>query len=244
MFLTVLRLLVLVLVVLVASCGPACAAQAPPTIESELRRYGIPVTQTGLQSALKDKRPEVRSLAAGELGSMKDTASVQLIVQALEAEKDPLVRFNMADTLVSLDSQVGNRVLSQMCGDPSLQEDRRLSAASRLFDAGDFSCLPLLENVLRGPGDPSIKVSALLALARVKAMPAAFVPKIRGTLLASLQDPDSAVRQYASDCIATLGDKAAVPNLQTAIANESDEVTRKRMEESLKRLEKISEKKL
>ena len=63
------------------------------------------------------------------------------------------------------------------------------------------------------------------------------MPRIHNALLASLQDPDSAVRQYASTCIAALGDKSAAPNLQTAIANESDDLTREHMQKSLKSLE-------
>ena len=74
--------------VLIVFCGRICLAQAPPTIEAGLKKYGIPFTQPGLQSALKDKRPEVRGLAASELASLKDTASTPLIVGALEGEKD------------------------------------------------------------------------------------------------------------------------------------------------------------
>lgn len=78
---------------------------------------------------------------------------------------------------------------------------------------------------------------ALLDLARVKVIPAALAPRIHNTLIASLRDPVPAVRQYASECIATLGDKTAARNLQTAIGNELDEMTRARMEEALKALE-------
>ena len=113
----VLHLFVLATLVSVVACGPS-VAQAPPTIEAELNRYGVPVTQLGLRSALRDNRPEVgRSLAAGELAEIKDTSSVPLILKTLEAEKDPSVRFNMATALVSLNSQVGNRVLAHMCDD-------------------------------------------------------------------------------------------------------------------------------
>ncbi|HXM61904.1 MAG TPA: HEAT repeat domain-containing protein [Terriglobales bacterium] len=214
-----------------------CIAQAPPTIQAELRKYGVPVTQLALQSALKDNRPEIRGLAAAELAEMKDVTSVPLIVKALEAEKDQLVKFNMATALVSLNSPAGTKALLHTCDDASVPAGRRLDAASRLVDAGDLSCLPSVENILRKTTDPSNKVSALLLLARVKVVPASLVPRIHDTLLASLQDPDSAVRGYTSQCIAALGDKAAAPSLKTAIANESDESTRERMEESQKSLE-------
>lgn len=236
MRITVLHLFILATLVSVVPCGPS-VAQAPPTIEAELNRYGVLVTQLGLRSALKDNRPEVRGLAAGELAELKDTSSVPLIVSALEAEKDPLVKFNMATALVSLDSQTGNRALSHMCDDTSLPEERRLGAASRLFDAGDFNCLSSVESILRKTTNSSIKANALLILARVKVVPPSLMPRIHNTLLASLQNPDSAVRQYASACIAALGDKSAIANLQTAIANESDDLTRGHMQESLKSLE-------
>jgi HEAT repeat protein len=235
-----LRLLLFVVLVSAVPRDRTCVAQAPPTIEAELSKYGVPVTQLGLQSALKDHRPQVRGLAASKLAAMKFTASVPLIVKALEGEKYPLVKFNMAAALVSLNSQVGNRALLHICDEASLPEGLRLDAASRLIDVGDYGCLPSVDNILRKATDPSIKTAALLDLARVKVIPAAVAPRIHNTLLASLQDPVSAVRQFASECIATLGDKAAAPNLQTAIANESDEMTRAHMEESLRALESQS----
>jgi HEAT repeat protein len=213
------------------------AGQAPPTIEAELSKYGVPLTQRGLQSALKDNRPDVRGLAASELGSTKDTASVPLIVKALEEEKDPRVKFDMASALVLLNSQIGKRMLSHICNEASLPEERRLDAASRLVDAGDINCLSSVENILQKPTNSSNKINALLILARVKVIPASLVPTIHNTLLASLRDPDSAVRQYASECVAALDDKAAASSLRTAIENESEAMTRQRMEESLKALE-------
>ena len=147
----------------------------------------------------------------------------------------------MAIALVSLNSQVGNRVLLHVCDETSLAEGLRLRAASSLIDSGDSRCLSSVENILRKTTDPSIKTAALLDLARVRRLiPAALAPRIHNTLLASLQDPLSAVRQYASECIATLGDKTAAPDLQTAIANESDELTRAHMEEALRALESQS----
>jgi hypothetical protein len=82
-----------------------------------------------------------------------------------------------------------------------------------------------------------IMASALHMLARVKVIPASLVPRIHNALLVSLQDPDSAVRQYAGQWIAALVDNAAAPNLETAITNESDELVR-HMEESLETLKR------
>ncbi len=236
------HLLVLAALVSAVHRDRACFAQAPPTIEAELSKYGVPVTQPGLQLALRDHRPEVRGLAASKLAAMKDSASVPLIVKALEEEKYPTVKFNMATALISLNSQVGDRALLHICDDASLPEGLRLDAASRLIDAGDYNCLSSVENILRKTADPSIKTAALLDLARVKFIPAAFALRIHNTLVARLQDPVAAVRQFASECIATLGDKAAAPNLQTAIAKESDEMTRAHMEVSLRALESQSSK--
>lgn len=92
----------LILAVLVLSFSLTCTLQAPPTIEAELSKYGVLVTPLGLQAALKDDRPEVRGLAASKLAAMKDRASVDLIMEALEEEKDAHVRFNMAAAQRSL----------------------------------------------------------------------------------------------------------------------------------------------
>lgn len=106
-----------------------CVAQAPPTIEFELNKYGVPATQMGLQSALTDHRPEVRGLAASKLAAMEDTASVPLLVKALEREKYPLVRISLAIALISLNSQVGTRALLRACNETSLPEGLRLRSA-------------------------------------------------------------------------------------------------------------------
>ena len=100
------RLLLLLAALLAFNHRQACDAQAPPTVESELRRYRIPTTQQGLQAALKDGRPEVRGLAASELASLKSTPSIPLIAEALEREKDQQARFNIASALVWLSSPV------------------------------------------------------------------------------------------------------------------------------------------
>jgi len=213
-------------------------AQAPPTVEQELRKYGIPIRRSDLQSALSDNRPVVRGLAASELAEMKDVESVSLIVAALDNEGDPKVRFNMASALVRLGSQVGNQELTHICDDATSPDDHRLNAAHSLVVVGDYSCLSSIQSIMRTTTNSGVKVFALQTLARVKVIPASLAPAIHSELLASLQYPDSSVRLYASKCIASLGDKAAAPNLRAAIARERDRPTRKQMEESLSMLEK------
>lgn len=227
----------LALASLALTCGRGALAQAPPTIDAELRKYGIVATQPSLRSALRDERPNVRGLAAGQLASMNDTASIPLIENALQIEKDSMIRFDFASALLSLHSQVGNKTLLSICADKSLSQEHRLDAASRLVDAGDPGCLSSVGTILRQASDSANKASALLILTRVKPIPVSLLPEIHNSLRASLRDPDSAVRQYSSQCIAALGDKSAKPDLQAAIAKEPDKLTRQRMEESLQALE-------
>lgn len=68
-------------------------------------------------------------------------------------------------------------------------------------------------------------------------IPPSLAPRIHSTLIVSLQDHDSAVRQAASECIAALSDKAAAASLRAAITTEPDDLTKSRMQESLKSLE-------
>lgn len=241
MRIALLRLFGIALLAWAGLCDYACVAQAPPTMEAELSRYEIPVTRASLQLALKDKRPEVRSLAAGELAALKDTASAPLITDALEQEKDPQVKINLAAALLLLHSSHGTRTLLQICENAPSPEYLRLNAASKLVDAGDLGCLSSVLDMLQTTTDPSIKASALLTMARVKTMPASILPTLHAVLLASLQDRTSAVRQYAAECIASVSDKAALPYLQTAITNESDESAREHMEESSKILQGSAE---
>jgi HEAT repeat protein len=212
-------------------------AQAPPTIEAALHKYGVSTTRLALQSALTDNRPEVRSLAAGELAEMKDSASIPLMVEVLQQEKDTLVRLNMAGSLLSLGSPVGKRVLLNLCNDTLLSESRRLEAGSRLVDVGDTGCLSSVESILAKTGDAPIKVSALLVLARVKVVPGSLAATTHQLLVKTLQDGSSTVRQYSSECLVALGDKAASPNLKAAIGVESDPLTKQHMEAALDLLE-------
>jgi HEAT repeat protein len=222
--------------VLMSACLGAvlCHSQAPPTIESELTKYKIQITPTSLRAALKDNRAKIRGMAASELGSMRNAASVAPIMKALIAERDPEARFDMASALVLLDSKVGNKALTQVCDDTSLPGERRLQAASRLVDAGDLSCLSSVTNVLGDTADPSNKISALLILKRTRAVPASIAPEIQRTLLASLRDRAPSVRQFAADCIAALDGNAAVPALEGAISAEADDTTRAHMEDLLR----------
>ena len=176
-------------------------------------------------------------MAAAELAEMRDTASVSLIVDAFNREKNPLVKFNMAAALMLLRSRVGKDYLLHICQEESSSEGVRLDAASRLFDVGDSGCLPSVENILTVTANSSIKVSALLSLTHVKVIPPTLAPRIHILLVVSLQDADSAVRQYATRAIASLSDKDAIPSLQAAIAKESDRSLKEYMEDCLKTLE-------
>jgi HEAT repeat protein len=233
------HLLVLAVLVSVVPCSRICVAQAPPTIEEELNKYGVPLTLASLRAALKDRRAVVRHLAAFELAMMRDTESVPLIVGALEAEKDENARFNMAAALVLLHSQVGNTELLRFCDDASVREDTRLNAALRLVEAGDLSCLSSVENILSQTSLLSMRIWALQILRQAKVIPASLLPRVHRSLLASLQDPDSDVRFEASRCIAAIGDKNAAPSLRTAIGKESDAQARAQMEKALEALERL-----
>jgi HEAT repeat protein len=234
---TAIQVLVCSVVLTIGPLIPNCAAQGPPTIEAELSRYGIPLTESGLRAALRDPRPQVRSLAAGELSERKDVQSLVAIEQALKAEKQLLVRFNMASALVTLKSDLGKNTLLQICEDSSVPEGLRLQAASRLLDVDDDRCVPQVAAMLRTTRDPSSKASALLALSRAGTLPESQIGSIHPELVSNLRDPNPAIRQYAGECIAAIDDQAAAPELKTAIAIESDPTTKDRMENSLKALE-------
>jgi HEAT repeat protein len=169
---------------------------------------------------------------------MKDTTSVPLITDALEREEDPQVQINLASSLLLLHSPAAGTALLHICKSASSSEDLRLNAASRLVEAGDLRCLSSVLDILQTTTDSSVKASALLIMAHVKTILPSMLPTVHAALLASLRDPTAAVRQYASECIASLDDKAAIPYLQTAITNELDEATRERMQQSLETIER------
>lgn len=217
------------------------AAQAPPTIEAQLSKYGVPLTQGGLRTALRDPRPQVRSLAAGELAERQDVQSRPAIEQALRTESNLLVRFNLASALLELKSDSGNNVLTQICEDSSVAEDLRLQAISRLIDADDDHCLPQLVAILRNTKDTSSKISALLMLSKVEPVPNSLIRRIHPSLLSGLRDTNPAVREYTSQTIAAINDQAAAIPLRAAIEREPDRVIKDHMQHSLEVLERKRE---
>jgi HEAT repeat protein len=176
-------------------------------------------------------------LAAGELAELKDEPSIPLIEKAMKAEQDPQVKFNMATSLLSLNSRAGVGALSAICADTSLRQDLRLDAASKLAERGDYSCLSATAAILRTATVPAMKIYALEIIARVKALPASVAPEIHQALLKSLRDQYPPVRRAAARCIAGIKDKPAAPDLRAAISMETDEPTRTHMQESLSVLE-------
>jgi HEAT repeat protein len=203
----------------------------------ELHKYGI--SQGSLRAALRDPRPQVRSLAAGEIAQKRDFDSIAAIEQVLKIEKNGLARFNMASALVELKSSVGNDALGHICEDASVSDGLRLQAASRLMDANDERCLTQVANILKESREPSGKISALLTLSKAGSRSQSLTSSIHPTLISNLKDIDPAVRQYAGQCIAAMNDQAAVPYLKTAIKNESDPLTKDRMQNSLDALDRI-----
>jgi len=81
-----------------------------------------------------------------------------------------------------------------------------------------------------GDKDPKIRLAVAKALGDSKG------DEAFNALVLLLRDTDSTVRQAAVESLGNLGEKRAVEHLRHLIAKESDDVVKKAIEESLKKL--------
>jgi HEAT repeat protein len=216
----------------------ALPSQQPPSLEEALKAKGVGLSVESLRTALQDPRPEVRSLAAGELAEKKDTASLPLIRSALAKAGTPLERLNLAEALVTLGDPEGNIALRNVCEDQNLREDSRLIAANQLFQAGDDGCISAVVHILVSTNQSAIRLSAQDFLKQEKTVPSVLIPNLQVGLKRSLLDGVPEIRRSASMLIARFGLKSLMAPLKKAFSIERDPSTRSQMQADLLQLER------
>jgi|SRR5579863_5484822 len=239
-----------VLVMLLLSCAlqHGFAQQSPGSGEVKLYRYGdlllqrgIQLTEPALVNALKNPDASVRYLAAMKLAEDKAVDAGPAIEQALAVEKAPRDRVNIALALALLGDPVGDAHLKKICADKDFTPEFRLYAVRYMFDLHfqkDKDCLAAAEEIAESQkanfGD---KTSALELLARFKGLTVEESQKVLKVVASRLEDPEPVVRMASSQSLAALGDAAAVPYLESALAREQDENIRSVFEKDLKKLQ-------
>jgi len=218
--------------------SPATKEGSPPTAAQILAQHHVSLSRDGLVSALRSDDAEIRSLAAEQLAVQGAEDSIPSVVEALEAEKIPKTRVDIAFALAQMGDERGIRALRQDCDNTTLPMYLRLSAASYLLYVRDQSCLRTVVEGLQPSYESGTRIQALSLIPRFKGLSASESAGLRVLVLKSLRDQDPAVRLVASDTIRILGDLTAIPSLEAAISAEADVEIRTQMESDLRALQR------
>jgi HEAT repeat protein len=198
--------------------------QAPPTIAQALAKESLGTTDEQLYRALRDPRPGVRSLAAGQLAENHNANSVAYLLDALDHENDPLVKANLARALTAFHDRAGMDALVALCKDSTAPGDLRIQSADNLSHLGDESCFP---SIVKLDGDTASSPLAQAALlyfldANKEKVPAYRQDDLLRGLESALQDPAPGIRQAAAQVMEKYDVVSAQSSLEDALAREHD----------------------
>jgi HEAT repeat protein len=199
------------------------------TFKEILKHHHIQLTTPSLVEALRNPDSQVRYLAALTLAEDKVTDAVPEIVDALNSEKEPETKANIALALAQLGNLKGFTTLESMCKDHGVPTYVRVYATKYTLDLDDESCLDAILEVLQlkaGFGTRALALSQLPRFRRVSDNESQRIVTVTSQALADSM-PD--VRIAASDTLARLAATAAIPALENAITKEHDETVRTRM---------------
>lgn len=206
-----------------------------------LRKHGIELREPSLVRALENPNASVRYLAAMKLAEDKVGDAIPAIERALAREKVPRDRVNIALALALLGDERGGTELKKVCSDKTFVPEFQLYAVRYMFDLHvqkDDDCLHATERVIESQnaniGD---RVSALELIYQFQGLTPDESRTVLKLVGECLRDAEPVVRMAASQALTGLGDPAAVPYLESAIAKEQDENVRSVFEKDLKKLQ-------
>lgn len=201
-----------------------------------MREHGVPITTPGLEKALANPDPDVRSAAAGVLAERRSLESIPFLETAWKREAVPRVRDSMGAALQELRSHERDATLISICTNDAAAPIDRLTAANQLLSLSNPACTAAVIAQLN-PADSSYTQQLTLEyLRRITHAPAAQLAPLRTYLYRELLDPLPINRQYAGECLSNFGDQASTHILEQAIEAEHDPQTKTRLIENLKRL--------
>ena len=208
----------------------------PETVKEALLRHGISSDEQSLLLALGNSDPEVRGLAAIQLGVEKGKDALPALLAALGAEKEPNAKVSMAAEVARLGDETGIIDLRMICDDKTTPAYIRLQAARRLQYLKDDYCYETVEGLAATAPDPDSRIGALYLLTNVESMSKRDTRKVRGLVVRALGDSDVRVRVAASNQIVLIGKKSDLPFLERAAGAEKDTDARSSMERDLETL--------
>ncbi len=205
--------------------------------KQELQERKIQLTEESLLAALRNPDPDVRYLAALVLAEDKAGNAVGAIEHAAAHEKVRETQIDLALALALLGDNKGVVMLQQACDDAGTPAHLRMYAAKYILDTKNQGCLSVVENFLLSAPDSGSRQLAFSEMVRFQHVSDADAQKILAALVTSLGDPEPQIRMGASGALAELGNQSAVPELEKAIAAESGDAVRSRMQTDLRKLQ-------
>jgi HEAT repeat protein len=209
--------------------------------EKVLRAHGVAVTEHAVVAALRNKDLEVRRAASDVLTKRWPKVAVSAIQQSISKEPEGFTRIWMATGLARLGDAAGRQALRKEYRNTAEWGSVRVEAAAVLSEEfGDYSCTDSILTVLQSDSDPrdtSAKEHALeLAPRLIVHLAPLEAHNVFELVVKALSDPWPGVRTTASTMLDQIGDPAAIPTLEAAIAKEKDENGRRMMMNNLRNL--------
>lgn len=210
----------------------------PQSVIDRLRQHGIAVDEQSLLLALSNSDPQIRSLAATQLGAQRTNNALSGLKDALNTESDGSVKSDIAASVARLGDTTGIASLRATCDERNIDADVRLRAARHLQDLGDDYCYGMVERITEVASDPDIRVKGIYMLTSELNYRKHDQGRVMILLAKSLEDSAINVRLTASDRLSHLGGSTAEALLKRAISGEVDPSVRSSMEEDLRKLRK------
>lgn len=164
-----------------------------------------------LAARLQDRSLEVRCAAARALGKAGDPAAVGYLLPAMSGAR-ALPHGVVGMALLDLGATALPVLRDALTGDAA---DGRELVAELLGVHGDVAAAPLLESVLRDPGEPrDVRAAAAGALGRIGS-PTSTEPLVR----VLTDDSDPALQRTCAEALGRIGDPVAAIPLLAAMAS-------------------------
>ncbi len=199
--------LLAVLALLVISGGVCCQLRTT-TPEEFLKKSGIALDNDSLLRALDDNRVGIAANAATLLAERGIKEAVPAIASKMKAAHDKQLVLTLAQSLNLLGSSDGTKQLEAFCLGSEVNTGERLRAAYALVYTKNYSCLPMMPELLLSSHQDE-KLDALLYLLKIpspqKNAPATLGPAL---LVVATSDPEGKLRALARTIINQIGDPA------------------------------------
>lgn len=141
-------------------------SDARPTICWLLGRLGDPAARDALQRAARDGDASVRSEAVRAIGELGGDSDVEVLIDVLRDDTEPVVRAMAAAQLGMFAGRRAFEALAAALTRPGEDDDVRSSCAEALGTSEEPEALPLLLDALRDPS-ALVRYDAALALGQL-----------------------------------------------------------------------------